>query len=147
LSCGQYEVLDPALLPPLYVAFSEEAGEPTEVLHNNLRARYEQGETAVVEAMVEFAELARQARDALGAGRPDEFSRLVDRNFDLRRAICRLPSEHVQMVEVARKVGASAKFAGSGGAIVGVYESERMFEDLCRELHRISCRVIKPDIQ
>ena len=35
--CGTYELLDPTLLPTLYVAFSEDAGEPTEVMHNNLR--------------------------------------------------------------------------------------------------------------
>ena len=46
LACGVYESLDPSLLPPLYVAFSEEVGEPTEVLHNNLRARYEQRDVA-----------------------------------------------------------------------------------------------------
>ncbi len=145
-ACGVYEPLDPALLPTLYVALSEEAGEPTEVMHNNLRARYEQGETAVVQAMTSFAHLAQQARDALVSGQPEQVSPLVDRNFDLRRSICRLPAEHVRMVETARRVGASAKFAGSGGAIIGIYQGEGMYQDLCRELSAIGCRVIRPDI-
>jgi glucuronokinase len=146
LQCGVYEQLDPALLPPLYVAFSEEAGEPTEVMHNNLRTRFDQGEPAVVSAMREFAELAKQARDVLLAGRPAELKPLIDQNFDLRQSICRLPSEHVRMVQTARKVGASAKFAGSGGAIVGVYDDPPMFAALCQEMEAIGCRVIQPDI-
>ena len=34
------------------------------------------------------------------------------------------------MVEAARDIGASAKFTGSGGAIVGTYEDEAMFQKL-----------------
>ena len=33
---GVYEELDPRLLPPVYIAYKAEAGEPTEVFHNNL---------------------------------------------------------------------------------------------------------------
>lgn len=144
LLCGLYEPLDPALLPPLYLAFSEDAGEPTEVMHNNLRTRYDQREPAVVDAMSEFAQLAQDARDHLLAGRTDRISALIDRNFDLRRSICKLPTGHVEMIEAARSVGASGKFAGSGGAIIGVYESDEMFENLGRVLGKLGCRVIKP---
>ncbi len=128
------------------MAYSEEAGEPTEVFHNNLRARYDQGEPAVVDAMQEFARLAQEARDALVHGQPERLGRLINQNFDLRRSICRLPREHVEMVETARGVGASAKFAGSGGAIIGVYDDDAMFVQLVQELGQIGCRVIKPDI-
>jgi glucuronokinase len=146
LMCGSYERLDPALLPPLYVAFSSDVGEPTEVFHNNLRARYKQGEPAVVEAMTEFAQLAEEARTALVSGRSERLSGLVDRNFDLRCTICQLPDAHVEMVRRARRVGASAKFAGSGGAIVGGYRDEAMFANLKTELEELGCCVFKPDI-
>jgi glucuronokinase len=144
LTYGRYEPLDVSLLPPLYVACSEEAGEPTEVLHNYLRARYDRGDADVVDAMHQFADLAQQARDALAAGRPQRLGEWMDRNFDLRQSICRLPADHARMVEVARRVGASAKFAGSGGAIVGVYTDDAMFERLAAELGQIGCRVFKP---
>ncbi|NLX54280.1 MAG: GHMP kinase [Planctomycetaceae bacterium] len=146
LWCGRYEPLDPTLLPPLYLAYSEEAGEPTEVFHNNLRARYDAGEPAVVEAMREFAGLAQQAREALVQRQTDRLAALIDRNFDLRCSICRLPRAHLEMIEVARRVGASAKFAGSGGAIIGVYRDDAMFHDLTQALGDIGCRVIRPDI-
>ena len=50
------------------------------------------------------------------------------------------------MVETARHRGASAKFAGSGGAIVGIYRDEAMYEALVRELGSIGSRVFKPQI-
>jgi len=50
------------------------------------------------------------------------------------------------MVEIARSVGASAKFTGSGGAIVGTYENDEMYDDLCRELKKYDVTVIKPHI-
>ncbi len=41
--CGRYEPLDPALLPPSYLAYSTEQSEPTEVFHNDIRGRYNRG--------------------------------------------------------------------------------------------------------
>lgn len=147
LEYGRYEPLDPALLPPLYVAYSENAGSPTEVFHNNLRARYEAGERAVVDAMQTFAGLAEEGREALRAGNHARLAELIDRNFDTRRSICRLPQAHIDMVEAARRAGASAKFCGSGGAIIGTYADQRMFERLRDELRAADCRVIQPQVR
>lgn len=147
LPCGVYEPLDPALLPPLYLAYSVDVSEPTEVFHNNLRARFEQGEPQVVEAMSRFAQLAADARQVLVSGNPACLGRLIDANFDLRRSICRLPAGQIEMIERARSVGASAKFAGSGGAILGTYPDESTFERLKKELAAIRCQVVRPQIQ
>ncbi|GAB4378736.1 MAG: hypothetical protein Kow0042_27410 [Calditrichia bacterium] len=51
-----------------------------------------------------------------------------------------------EMVEVARKCGASAKFAGSGGSIIGIYQNDEMLTRLFVELKKIGARVIKPYI-
>jgi glucuronokinase len=142
--CGMYEPLDVALLKNVYIAFRADVAEPTESFHNNLRARYEQGEPAVLAAMKTFAQLAADAREALLAGDLNQLSMLMDRNFDTRRSICQLPQEQVKLVEDARSVGASAKFAGSGGAIVGIYRDEAMFERLQQALP--DCRVFKPTV-
>jgi glucuronokinase len=144
--CGRYEHVEPEQLPPLYVAFATEVGSPTEVIHNNLRARYDAGEPAVVEAMVRFAELAAEAREAITMADAARLGRLIDANFDLRRSICRLPEGQVRMVETARSCGASAKFAGSGGAIIGTYPDESVYQRLCRELGAGGCCVFKPRI-
>src|SRR4051794_29220344 len=58
------EVLDPALLPPLYVAWHPEAASPSGAIHAELRAR----EREVRPVMDELAALAARARDALLAG-------------------------------------------------------------------------------
>ncbi|MHC4177688.1 MAG: mevalonate kinase family protein [Planctomycetota bacterium] len=145
--CGIYEPLDPALLPPLYVAHKTDVSAPTEIVHSNLRARFEQGEPAVVEAMDRLAELAVQAREAILAGDAQRLGQLIDANFELRRSICRLPAGQVEMVECARRAGATAKFAGSGGAIVGTYPDDATFRQLEADLDAIGCRVIRPVIE
>jgi glucuronokinase len=50
------------------------------------------------------------------------------------------------MVDTARRLGASAKFTGSGGAIVGTYKNEQMFKQLKKKLRSFNVRVIKPKI-
>ena len=50
------------------------------------------------------------------------------------------------MVCTARKTGASANFGGSGGAIVGAYEDENMFQELVSAMKAINVAVIKPKV-
>lgn len=142
--CGVYEPLDLNLLPPIYIAFSADVSEPTEVLHNPLRARFQAGDPAVVGAMQKFAGLAAEAREALLQHDADRLARLMNENFDTRRSICQLSPKHIEMIEVARSVGASAKFAGSGGAIVGTFSDQAMLARLKNSLGQIGCQVILP---
>jgi glucuronokinase len=141
---GSYEPLDPGLLPPVYVAYSTEQGEPTEVFHNDIRGRFNRGEPVVVQAMGRCAALASRARDALLKQDHALLEKLCDENFEMRRSIYQLPRGQIAMIEAARSVGASANFAGSGGAIVGFYHDERMFQSLEEVLGKIECKVIKP---
>jgi glucuronokinase len=71
---------------------------------------------------------------------------LMDANFDLRRTIYALPSWQLQMIEVARACGASAKFAGSGGAILGICTDEAMFDALRTRLGEIGTHVVRPRV-
>jgi glucuronokinase len=146
LACGVYEPMDPALLPPIYLAYDDNASEPTEVIHNNLRQRFQQGEPAVLQAMTALADLAAEARQAVLARDAQSLGRCIDRNFELRRSICRLPQAHVQMVETARAAGATASFTGSGGAIVGTYPDPAAFQRLRAALESLHCRIIRPCI-
>jgi glucuronokinase len=146
LRCYHYEPLDPGLLPPLYLAYHESLGEQTEVFHNDIRGRFNRGEPAVVEAMKRVAALAAAGREALLARDARGLARAMNENFDTRRSIYGLPAWQVEMVETARRCGASAKFAGSGGAIVGAYEGEAMLEDLRRSLAAIGSRTVVPQV-
>jgi len=142
--CYHYEPLDPTLLPPLYLAYHDALGEPTEVFHNDIRARFDRGEVQVINAMQHFAALTVLAHEALVAHDVKRLSQLIDENFNTRRSIYNLPPWQMQMVETARSCGASAKFAGSGGAIIGIYRDEAMFDCLCQAFSASAVRVIKP---
>lgn len=141
-----YEPLDPALLPPLYLAYSTLLSEPTEVFHNDIRGRFDRGEARVVDAMRQFARLAAQSRTALLERDASRLGALMNENFDLRRTIYDLPAWQLQMVEVARASGASAKFAGSGGAILGICRDDAMFETLRTRLGEIGSTTIRPRV-
>ena len=69
---------------------------------------------------------------------------VMNENFDLRRTIMNIAPENLRMVEVARSTGASAKFAGSGGAIVGLYRDGRHYQQLVDALATLRCTVLRP---
>jgi glucuronokinase len=141
-----YERLDPALLPPLYIAYHNVFSEPTETFHNDIRGRYDRGDSQVVNAMQHFAGLTVEGREALLCHKAEELSALINENFDTRRGIYKLPAWQIKMVETARQCGASAKFAGSGGAIIGVYHDEEMFDELSARLAEIGSLTFKPNV-
>jgi len=143
---GIYEPLDPKLLPKLYVAYRDDLSEPTEVFHNNIRDRFQQGDKKVIDAMLYWAELTAKAKHCLLNGQTEKISPLLNANFDRRCKIYRISEENILMVETARSTGASAKFTGSGGAIVGTYENDRMFDQLKKKLRKLKIKVIKPRI-
>ena len=141
---GAYESLPVRLLGRLYVAYQDDSSEPTEVFHNAIRTRFEAGERQVVAAMTYWASLAVKAKRCLLADDRAGLGRLIDANFDRRRRIYRLSEANIRMVETARSAGASAKFTGSGGAIVGTYEDEAMFRALKAALRKQRVKVLKP---
>ena len=143
---GNYEEMDPSLLPPLFLAYRTELGEGSEVIHNNIRQRWLDADPEVHQAMRDFAAYAQEARDLLAVGRGMEIGPLMDRNFDRRRSIMQLDPGNIEMVEIARSVGAHAKFAGSGGAIVGMYYDEAMYERLRAAMEARGITVIRPEI-
>jgi glucuronokinase len=145
-ACYAYKPVPPELLPTLYLAYHDSLSEPTEVFHNDIRGRFNSGEPAVVNAMKRLAEVTRLGHEALLKSDAERLAELMDENFDIRRSIYRLPGWQVQMVEVARQCGASANFAGSGGAIIGIYRGEAMYQELCARMAAIGSRVIKPQI-
>ena len=111
------ERVDVALLPPLYLAWRTDAAQTSHAVHGGLRERA--SEAALRAAMRRLAGHARAARDALRAGDRAAFAAAVDSSYDERAALIDLDPRHVAMVEAARGAGASANYAGSGGAIVG----------------------------
>ena len=145
---GHYEEISPSLLPPLYVAFKTKLGEGTEVPHNDIRKRWNADDKEVHDAMQTWASLAQQTRDLLVQARGSEIAPLLNANFDLRKVIYgdKMGLGNLQMVETARSLGCSAKFTGSGGAIVGTYDDEAMYQALVEKMQPLGVVVCKPQI-
>lgn len=142
---GHYEPLPLELLPPIYIAYRTDLSESSDVFHNDIRSRFERGEPDVIAAMAFWADLTDQVRALLLKGEGRAIGPLLNASFDRRRQIYKLSADNIAMVETARSAGASAKFPGSGGAIVGTYEDEAMFQHLVRALEKIHVKVFKPD--
>ena len=143
---GKYENLDPNLMQGAYLSYRRSLSEGTEVFHSNIRERWNQQEPAIVDAMNQWASYAEQGRAALLAGDRGKLHQLLDANFDLRASLYNISSGNLDMIQAARRVGASSNFAGSGGAVVGLYEGEAMFQKLTQEMAKLDVAVIKPQI-
>lgn len=144
---GDYTRLDPDLLPPIYLAYRTSLSEGTEVFHNNVRERWNRQDPEIVGAMQRWGEIASEGREALVARDYRRLNSLIDENFDLRSHIYQISPGNLEMIQGARRVGASSNFAGSGGAVVGAYQGEEMFQRLVQEMAKIGVAVVKPIVQ
>jgi glucuronokinase len=133
-------------VPPVYLAYDPDRAEISDVPHRNLRALFNGGDKTVVDAIQKFRDLTDRGREALMRGDWDGLHEIMNANFDLRRTIMNIAPENLRMIEAARAVGASAKFAGSGGAIVGLYHSARQYRELVDALGAVRCSVVRPMI-
>jgi len=143
---GNYQHIDPALLGSVYVAYRTSLSEGTEIFHNNIRERWRMGDPVIVDAMKTWASYAEQGKSALERGDRAKLHELINANFDLRAKIYKLDEGNLEMIRNARAVGASANFAGSGGAIVGTFENDSMFNWLVEKMRPLGVRVIRPQI-
>ncbi len=144
---GIYERLDAQLLPPLYLAYKPALGKVSGHVLNDIRQGFDRGDAFVHETLHRIAEKAEIGKKALQDGDFDLIYDLMNENFDLRSQIMRISKSNMEMIKMARQCGASAKFAGSGGSIIGVYRDKDIFSCLVAELEKIGAKVIKPTIE
>ena len=145
--CGDYESLPLAGMPEVYVCYDVEGAKTSASVHGPLRTRMAE-RADLHETMEQIAALVPQAREALEHGDHARLHTLVDRNFDVRAGLYEIRADHRRMIETAREVGVSAKFAGSGGAIVGTYDTPQQFDALEAAMARAcpAWKVIRPQI-
>jgi glucuronokinase len=141
---GKYEPIDAKNLPSLFLAYKTELGKVSGTVLNNIRERYENGEQKVIETLHEIAEVAEEGKKCIREQNYTQLNKLINHNFDLRAKIMNISESNHELVQVARSCGASAKFSGSGGAIIGMYEDDDMLKKLIVQLKKINARVIKP---
>lgn len=143
---GTYTPLPTASLKNLYIAYRQDLSQGSEIMHNDLAARFKKNDPEVLAAMKSWADLTQQAKDLIEKNHCHQIGRLLNENFDLRKTLCTLSEGNLQMVEAARSTGASAKFCGSGGAIVGTFEDEEMFDRLVEAMDKLDILVLRPRI-
>jgi glucuronokinase len=143
---GRYERLDPRLLPPLYLAYKTDLGKVSGHVLSEIRLAYDRGDAFVVETLRRIADLAAAGKKAYFEGDLKRWPAMMNENFDLRSRIMKISENNMEMIRTARRCGASAKFAGSGGSIIGIYQDEEMYGRLVEELGHIGATVLKPII-
>ncbi|KAI3474928.1 hypothetical protein Pfo_030239 [Paulownia fortunei] len=138
LGHGEYEPMDIGLLPPLYLIYADNPSDSSKV-HSTVRERWLNGDKFIISTMEEVANIALEGRTALVEKDYAKFASLMNRNFDLRRQMFGddvLGALNIEMVEVARRVGAASKFTGSGGAVVAFCpegsSQAKLLEDACK---------------
>lgn len=143
---GIYKPIILDRFPKFYIAYRTELSEGSEVVHNSFKERFKLGEKKVLQAIEEWKELTEEFYKRLLIYDFDNLDELINKNFDIRKAVMEISPKNLEMVDVARKTGASAKFTGSGGAIIGIYQDETMFQELKARMSRLNIEVIKPHI-
>jgi glucuronokinase len=144
---GKYERLSPKFLPCLYLAYKPALGKVSGKVLNGIRQGFDRGDPYVLETLRRIAGKAEEGKEALLRKDFVSLKRLMDENFDLRSQIMDISESNREMILTARACGASAKFAGSGGSIIGMYEDEEMYSRLESELSGIGAKIIKPIIE
>jgi len=143
---GYYEKLDYSLLPPLFIAYRLDLAEGSEVVHNSMKKKYDSDDKDIKSAVEKWKNLTEQFKAFLYKKDRKKLSELINQNFDIRRSIANITKKNLEMIDTARSTGASAKFTGSGGAIIGTYKNEKMFNDLKKKLKVLNINIIHPTI-
>jgi glucuronokinase len=143
---GTYKEIPAKNFPNLYIAYRRELSEGSEFVHMSFRERYNIREKAVLEAIEGWKSLTDDTYASLLDGDKDKIGSLMNQNFDIRKSVMNISQTNIDMVETARKTGASAKFTGSGGAIIGTYPDNSTLAELKVRLGKIGVNVLIPEI-
>lgn len=143
---GYYERIDPKLLPKLYIAYKTDLGKVSGKVLSDIKTRWEKRDEHVISTLKRIADIAEEGKDAIRQKDVEKLGQLINENFDRRSQIMNITESNRQLVQTARNCGASAKFTGSGGSIIGIYNDDEMLTRLVVELKKIRARVIKPYI-
>jgi glucuronokinase len=142
---GKYEKLTRPL-KNIYIAYSDTLAEGSEITHSSLRERFETGDVKMLEAVESWKNLTLTFLKALEKDDTDTMNNCINTNFDIRNELVTLHPKQVDLVMLGRKSGASAKFCGSGGAIIGMYKDKNMLERLKADFTKANANILLPNI-
>ena len=143
---GRYVSIDPGLFPPFYIAYRISNSETSEKAHGNLKSRSNEKDATFYKKINELADLTDNFYQKLKEGDQAQLGHLMNTNFDIRKQLMPISAPNQKLIDIARKCGVSAKFTGSGGAIVGTYQNEEQIEALKQVMNEYGAEVIIPKI-
>ncbi|GAA5815661.1 hypothetical protein MFLAVUS_009174 [Mucor flavus] len=123
---GKYEQLDVSLLPKLWLAYVADPDDSGKV-HSKVKQRFLNGDEEIILAMKKFASFTEQARASLENNDHKKFAHLISSNFNLRRETYGdsvVGAPNLRMIELAIRHNCAAKFPGSGGAVIGMWNGD-----------------------
>ncbi len=129
---GHYKPLDYPL-PSAFIAYTDNPRKNSGQVHNEIRHLYNDGDLKVIKEMARLARIAWAAREALQLKDYQALGNLMEFNFSTRVKLYGeevVGKDNLKMVDIASKIGCSAKLPGSGGAIVGLYYEDKQYDAL-----------------
>lgn len=139
--------IDPARLPPVFVAYDPNPGQESGVVHSPVRERWLRGDPDVRRAIAIFPGLADRGHACLQAGDVQGLMPLLNENFDTRASIFDISARNREMVRVGRELGAATGFAGSGGAVVGLVQDAARLPVLEAAYRRAGFEFVRPRLR
>ena len=143
---GRYKKIDPHLLPNLYIAYKVINSESSEIVHGDLRQSYASGDPVVVKGINRLSHITDQFYQNMTTKNTEVCHNLINENFYIRKKIMHISDSNKNLIETARASDVSAKFTGSGGAIIGMYDSKAALNKLKKNMALIGAEVIIPKV-
>ncbi|CBY18920.1 unnamed protein product [Oikopleura dioica] len=135
---GHYENLKVKVLPTLFLVYCPNPSDSGKI-HSTVKHRWLSEDKEVIEGMNNFRNFTTEARVAIEAEHWSCLQKLMDKNFEQRRILygdaC-LGDDNLKLISIAKEHGASAKFSGSGGAIVGLLLEESKEDQMKRAFQK-----------
>jgi glucuronokinase len=114
---------------PFFIAYEARPSDSGKI-HSSVKARFLNNDETVLNSVEQWKKLTDDARICIETNNIQKLKLLMDSNFNLRLQLYGkdvVGESNLRMIQIARNLGCSAKFPGSGGAIVGLANDRKDF--------------------
>lgn len=126
---GKYTSLDPKLLPILYLAYNTQFGGDSGKVHSTVKERWLNKDPELIEGMKTLGTYADEAVESIQNNDTEKLALLMEKNFAMRRKLYGdnvVGLKNIEMIDLANTFGLSAKFTGSGGALICIRKTSKL---------------------
>ncbi|XP_018010788.1 probable glucuronokinase 2 [Hyalella azteca] len=131
-------------LPSFFLAYRPDPSDSGKI-HSDVRERFDKGDALVQEGMSQLASITDMALAAIMRADWHSLGGLMRQNFGIRKRLYgreALGEQNLRMVEVGEAAGASVKFPGSGGAVLGLVSPNTDMDSLRCQYQSEGCVVV-----